>query len=76
MGVDGYLFHHEWALWAFEAVPMWLALFVLGVWHPVKWLQQKRRSQFVDKRSGPEQPAQIVRIDRDDEYGRDGVLPK
>ena len=60
MGVNGYLFRHEWALWVFEAVPMWFALIVLGVWHPVKWLQQKRRSQFVDKynRAG-EQSAQL-----------------
>ena len=49
MGVDGYLFQHERALWVFEAVPMWVALVVLAIWHPVKWLQQKRRSQFVGK---------------------------
>lgn len=46
---EGYLFKHEWALWVFEATPIWLALLVLGYFHPVKWLQQKRRSAFVDK---------------------------
>ncbi|KAK5088731.1 hypothetical protein LTR05_002952 [Lithohypha guttulata] len=49
MGVEGYLFQHEWPLWVFEAVPMWLALLVLGIYHPAKWLQQKRRSAFLDK---------------------------
>ena len=49
MGVNGYLFQHEWPLWVFEAAPIWLALLVLGIYHPTKWLQQKRRSAFVDK---------------------------
>lgn len=48
-GVTGYLFDNEWALWVFEATAMWVALLVLGVYHPTKWLQGKRRSQFVDK---------------------------
>lgn len=50
MGVDGYSFSVEWALWAFEAVPIWITLVVLGWYHPVVWLQQKRRSAFLDKK--------------------------
>lgn len=48
-GVEGYLYRHEWVLWAFDATPMWLTLFVLGIFHPTKWLQSKRRSWFVEK---------------------------
>lgn len=48
-GVNGYLFRHEWTLWVFDAAPIWLALLVLGIYHPTKWLQSKRRSWFVEK---------------------------
>jgi hypothetical protein len=40
LGVDGYLFSHEWCLFVFEAVPMWIAIGLLAWFHPVKWLQE------------------------------------
>jgi len=59
MGGQGYLFRHEWPLWVFEAVPIWIALLVLGIYHPTKWPQQKRRSAFVHDK----QVAEVIRID-------------
>ena len=47
MGVDGYLFKHEWCLYVFEAAPMFIALSVLAWYHPVKWMQQSSRAEFV-----------------------------
>ncbi|ETI26129.1 hypothetical protein G647_02906 [Cladophialophora carrionii CBS 160.54] len=44
MGVDGYLFKHEWCLYVFEAVPMFVALSVLAFYHPVRWMQQQKSS--------------------------------
>ena len=46
MGVDGYLFKHEWCLYVFEGAPMFVALSVLAWYHPVKWMQQKSRAEF------------------------------
>lgn len=34
LGIEGYPFRHEWMLWVFEALPMALALTVLGWRHP------------------------------------------
>ena len=46
MGVDGYPFKHEWCLYVFEGAPMFIALTVLAWYHPVKWMQQKSRTDF------------------------------
>ncbi|OCT49005.1 putative RTA1 domain protein [Cladophialophora carrionii] len=45
MGVDGYLFKHEWCLYVFEAVPMFVALAVLAFYHPVRWMRQQQQQQ-------------------------------
>ncbi|KZL64344.1 7-aminocholesterol resistance protein rta1 [Colletotrichum incanum] len=37
-GMDGYAFRNEWLFWAFEALPMLIAIAVFGVWHPSKYL--------------------------------------
>jgi len=46
MGVNGYLFQHEWCLYAFEGAPMFIALSMLAWYHPVKWTQQKSKADF------------------------------
>ncbi|KAJ9610403.1 hypothetical protein H2200_005180 [Cladophialophora chaetospira] len=46
MGVNGYLFKHEWCLYVFEAAPMFIALSVLAWCHPVKWMQDKSAPEF------------------------------
>ncbi len=46
LGINGYPFEHEWCLYVLEGVPMYIALGVLAWFHPVKWLQQKPRSEF------------------------------
>lgn len=46
LGINGYPFSHEWCLYVLEGTPMWIALGVLALFHPVKWLQQKPRSEF------------------------------
>ncbi|EAW16826.1 RTA1 domain-containing protein [Aspergillus fischeri NRRL 181] len=37
-GIDSYTFTHEWPLYVLEAVPMLVALLVLGWFHPARWL--------------------------------------
>ncbi|GKT57781.1 RTA1 domain containing protein [Colletotrichum tofieldiae] len=37
-GMDGYAFRNEWLFWAFEALPMLIAIAVFCVWHPSKYL--------------------------------------
>ncbi|RLL97347.1 hypothetical protein CFD26_107063 [Aspergillus turcosus] len=37
-GIDSYMFTHEWPLYVLEAVPMLVALMVLGWFHPARWL--------------------------------------
>ncbi|GFG08274.1 hypothetical protein IFM61392_05280 [Aspergillus lentulus] len=37
-GIDSYTFTHEWPLYVLEAVPMFVALLVLGWFHPARWL--------------------------------------
>jgi hypothetical protein len=46
MGVDGYLFEHEWCLYVFEGAPMFFALSALAWYHPVKWMQQNSRAEY------------------------------
>ncbi|KIW23461.1 uncharacterized protein PV07_11655 [Cladophialophora immunda] len=46
MGIDGYPFTHEWCLYVLEAVPMFIALTVLALYHPVKFMQQKPRAEY------------------------------
>ncbi|KIW12589.1 hypothetical protein PV08_09867 [Exophiala spinifera] len=46
VGIDGYLFNHEWCLYVLEAMPMFFALAVLAWYHPIRWMQEKRRSDF------------------------------
>jgi RTA1 like protein len=47
VGTNGYPFQHEWMLYVFEAVPVWIAMFVLGWWHPVTLLQPKSNPDCV-----------------------------
>ena len=51
LGIDGYPFRHEWCLYVFESVPMFVALSALAWWHPVKHLQTKR---FFEEKPGEE----------------------
>ncbi|GFF83605.1 protein RTM1 [Aspergillus udagawae] len=37
-GINSYTFTHEWPLYVLEAVPMLVALMVLGWFHPARWL--------------------------------------
>lgn len=39
LGIRGYPFSNEWCLYVLEAIPMWIALGMLGWYHPVRWLQ-------------------------------------
>lgn len=41
LGIDGYPFRNEWCLYVLEAVPMFIAIAVLGWYSPVKWMQPK-----------------------------------
>ncbi|RHZ66743.1 RTA1 domain-containing protein [Aspergillus thermomutatus] len=41
-GIDSYTFTHEWPLYVLEAVPMLVALMVLGWFHPARWLTMPR----------------------------------
>jgi hypothetical protein len=41
-GIDSYTFTHEWPLYVLEAVPMSVALLVLGWFHPARWLAVSR----------------------------------
>ncbi|KAB8224943.1 putative RTA1 domain protein [Aspergillus novoparasiticus] len=38
MGMDTYTWTHEWPLYVLEAVPMLIAMMVLGWYHPARWL--------------------------------------
>jgi hypothetical protein len=38
LGVDAYPLQHEWTLYVFDAMPVWIALVVLAYFHPVRWL--------------------------------------
>ncbi|KAJ5150884.1 RTA1 domain protein [Penicillium canariense] len=38
LGIDAYFFNHEWALYVLEAVPMLIAISVLGWYHPARFL--------------------------------------
>ncbi|OAL46717.1 RTA1 like protein [Pyrenochaeta sp. DS3sAY3a] len=40
MGNASYLIAHEWTLYTFDAVPMFLVLVLLLVWQPAKYVQQ------------------------------------
>ncbi|KEF60382.1 uncharacterized protein A1O9_01942 [Exophiala aquamarina CBS 119918] len=46
LGIDGYPFRNEWCLYVLEAAPMFIAIAVLGWYSPVKWMQQKSRTDF------------------------------
>lgn len=43
MGNAGYLIAHEWALYTFDAVPMFSVLVLLFVLQPAKYVAQERR---------------------------------
>ncbi|KAB8265702.1 RTA1 like protein-domain-containing protein [Aspergillus pseudonomiae] len=38
MGMDTYTWTHEWPLYVLEAVPMLMAMMILGWYHPARWL--------------------------------------
>ncbi|CAG8114559.1 unnamed protein product [Penicillium salamii] len=38
LGVDSYIFSHEWPLYVLEAVPMLIAISLLGWYHPARFL--------------------------------------
>ncbi|KAL2223147.1 RTA1 like protein-domain-containing protein [Thermoascus aurantiacus ATCC 26904] len=40
LGIPSYTFSHEWPLYVLEAVPMLLAITVLGWFHPGRWLSK------------------------------------
>ncbi|KAH0848332.1 putative RTA1 domain protein [Fonsecaea pedrosoi] len=42
MGIDGYPFTHEWCLYVLEALPMFIALTALALYHPVKYMPQQK----------------------------------
>ena len=50
MGIDAYAFNHEWPLYVLEAVPMLIAISVLGWYHPARYLQVDGRSDVEDRR--------------------------
>ncbi|EXJ56856.1 hypothetical protein A1O7_07200 [Cladophialophora yegresii CBS 114405] len=66
MGVDGYLFKHEWCLYVFEAAPMFIALSVLAWYHPVKWMQQKSSAEFAmrDAHAHTSRPSKITGMNK------------
>lgn len=39
MGIDGYPFRHEWMMYAFDAIGVWISLAALAYWHPARWLK-------------------------------------
>lgn len=39
LGFFAYPFTHEWLFYVLEAIPMVIALAVLGVYHPARWRQ-------------------------------------
>ena len=51
MGIDAYAFNHEWLLYVLEAVPMLIAISVLGWYHPARWLQGNARDDVETERS-------------------------
>ncbi|PLB55874.1 putative RTA1 domain protein, partial [Aspergillus steynii IBT 23096] len=50
MGIDAYAFNHEWPLYVLEAVPMLIAISVLGWYHPARWLQANARDDVETER--------------------------
>ncbi|KAK1140086.1 hypothetical protein N8T08_010918 [Aspergillus melleus] len=50
MGIDAYAFNHEWPLYVLEAVPMLIAISVLGWYHPARYLQVDGRGDVEDRR--------------------------
>lgn len=39
MGIDTYAWNHEWLLYVLEAAPIFIALMVLGWYHPSRWIK-------------------------------------
>jgi hypothetical protein len=68
MGVNGYPFKHEWCLYALEGAPMFIALALLAVYHPVKWMQQKPRTALALRNvvADGRRPNQIVAMSKTD----------
>ncbi|KAJ9503407.1 hypothetical protein H2202_001561 [Exophiala xenobiotica] len=54
LGIKGYPFNHEWCLYVLEGTPMFCALVVLAWYHPVRWMQQKPRTDFGMAGLGPD----------------------
>jgi hypothetical protein len=68
MGVNGYPFKHEWCLYALEGAPMFVALALLAIYHPTKWMQQKPRKALAlgsDVTDG-RRPNQIMAMSKSD----------
>lgn len=46
-GYDGYLFTHEWNFYVFEALPMIIAMTVVAVWYPPRYIPTKTEQDTV-----------------------------
>lgn len=55
LGIEGYPFQHEWPLYVFEALPIFITIGVLGCFHPVRLLQDGNSSNERTKRESTSQ---------------------
>lgn len=48
LGIEGYPFQHEWPLYVLEATPVFFAIGILALYHPVKLMQKSSRESLDD----------------------------